>query len=296
LLQLDENNIHKIKRVLINNKKINTNNNRNYIISAERDALGSILRINNLEEEKNKIIGWNIENISTPDFLKNLESINVREDQLIIKDSRIFGDWQVINNDVHSVCTLSNKTNCVTIIYANRTRIESNMGVDLIYFDHINHSYIFVQYKRLAEENGNYIYRPTNDKNLNKELSLMENIEARLTKCLFDYRINDQVFYFKFCKERQEIYTNDLSKGFYMPKDYFMLSSKLLKESGNSVVISYDTITRYLTNTIFIDLIKSGLIGTKINDADLISDIIKESLSNNKSLILAASSDLIMKT
>ena len=73
-----------------------------------------------------------------------------------------------------------------------------------------------------------------------------------------------------------------------MPKDYFLLVNKLQKERDNSLVISYDAITRYITNTVFIELIKSGLIGTKIDDAELISDIIEGSLSNKKSLILAA--------
>jgi hypothetical protein len=289
LTEIDEEYINLMKRIILSDKKINNKNNRNRIISTERDALGIVLRINGLDNEINKITGWNIEEISTPEFLRNLESIKVREDLLIIKDSNIFGDWRLINNDVHSINTFSNGTNCVTIIYANRTRIENNIGVDLIYFDHINRSYILVQYKRLADENGKYVYRPNNDKSLNKELDLMKKLELRLSKDKSDYRINDQVFYFKFCQERQEVHTKDISKGFYMPKDYFLLFSKLQKENGNSIVISYDTITKYLTNTVFIELIKSGLIGTRIEDADLISNIIEESLSNKKSLILASS-------
>lgn len=289
LLQLNDDNLQKIKRILSTKQKIIISN-KNCITSTERDVLGLIFRINDLDNEKDKLNTWNIEDISTPEFLKGLQSLNTREDQIIIKDSRIFGDWQEIKNDVHSICTFSNNKKCVTIIYANRTKIESNIGVDLIYFDHINRSYIFVQYKRLAEENKNYVYRPKSDKNLDKELELMEELETKLTNNKRDYRFNNQVFYFKFCKERQEIYSNELSKGFYMPKDYFLLSSRLLKESGHSVVISYDTITRYLNNTVFIELIQSGLIGTRIDDAELISNIIKKSLSNDKSLILASSS------
>jgi len=288
LYQLNENNIKIIKRILFNNRKIK-DNNKSFIRSTERDVLGTILRINGLEDEKNDIIGWDIENISTPEFLKNLKTINVREDSLIIKDSRIFGNWKLINDDVHGVCTLSNSTNCVSIIYANRGKTESNIGVDLIYFDHNNRSYIFVQYKRLTDKNGRYVYYPSSDDNLSKELNLMEQLELNLLKNKNDYRFNDQVFYFKFCKEKQDVYSKDLSKGFYMPKDYFLLYSKLQKENGNSVVISYNTIKRYLTNTSFIDLIKSGLIGTRIDDANFITRIIEESLSNNKSLILAAS-------
>ena len=289
LLQLDNNNLGKLKRILLIDKKTYPRNNKNFITSTERDVLGTIFRINKLENEINRMIEWNIEDFTTPDFMKDLQTVNVREDLLIIKDSKIFGDWQVLNDDVHGVCTLTNGTNCVTIIYANRTKIESNIGVDLIYFDHINHSYIFVQYKRLAEENNKFIYRPTSDKNLDKELCLMESLEKILSKDLSDYRFSEQVFFFKFCKERQEVYTRDLSNGFYMPKDYFLMYNKTMKKSGSPVAISYETITRYLNNTLFIELIKSGLIGSRINDANLISNIIEGSLSNNKSLILASS-------
>lgn len=52
---------------------------------------------------------------------------------------------------------------------------------------------------------------------------------------------------------------------------------------------SYDTVERYLNNTLFIELVKSGLIGTKINDADHISEMITEILESGTSLILATS-------
>jgi hypothetical protein len=289
LSKLNEDYINKMKRIIISDKKINANDNKNYITSTERDALGIVLRINDLDNEQNKVLEWNIEETSTPDFIRNLNYLNVIEDQLIFKDSRCFGDWKIIDEDIHSICTLSNGINRVTIIYANRTKIENNTGVDLIYFDHVNNSYIFVQYKRLAEEHGKYIYRPKSDRNLNKELDLMKRLELNLSNDRSDYKINDQVFYFKFCRGKQEVYTKGLSNGFYMPKDYFLQSIELQKEKGKPNVISYETITRYLTNTVFIELIKSGLIGTKIDDAKLISNIIEELLSGKKSLILAAS-------
>ena len=295
LIKLNEDYFNQIKRIINYDKNINTNINRNYITSTERDAIGIVLRINNLDNEINKMSKWNIEDISTPDFMKNLKSLNIREDISIIKDSRSFSNWQIKNEDIHSVCTLTNGINYVSIIYANRTKIESNIGVDLIYFDHINCSYVFVQYKRLTEEKGRYIYRPISDRNLNNELKAMERLEEKLSRDQSDYRFNDQIFYFKFCKERQEAYTKGLSNGFYMPKDYFLLINKLQKESNNTIIFSYDTITRYLTNTVFIELIKSGLIGTKTRDVALISNIIEESLSNKKSLILASSIPMIQQ-
>jgi len=225
--------------------------------------------------------------MTTPDYLKGLTTTKLREDQLIMGDMRCFGDFEVIREFMPTTYTLSDGKRFVSIMYANRTIIENNIGVDLIYHDHINRSYIFVQYKRLSEINKKFIYYPSGDKNLVKELKLMNALEAKLTKDEKDYRINEQVFYFKFCDERQNIHAKELSSGFYLPKDYFLLIGELQKEESGHINISYDTVTRYLTNTVFIELIQYGLIGTKVNDANLISEIIKGLLANKKALILA---------
>jgi len=292
LSKIDENYTNYIKRILYRDRKLNVNNNKEYIIATERDALGLIFRLNDLNNEINNMVNWNIEEMSTPDYIRGLTTVNTREDHIIMHDLSCFGDWKMIRNYIPGGCTLSNGRKYISIMYANRAVIENNLGVDLIYYDHINRTYIFVQYKRLAENARRYIYYPNSDKNLKKEITLMENLESRLTKDNTDYRLNDQVFYFKFCDERQNVYTKDLSTGFYLPKDYFLLINELQRKEDGHINISYDTITRYLTNTVFIDLIKYGLIGTKVNDSNLISNIIKELLSINKSLILAATSPL----
>jgi hypothetical protein len=288
----DENYIYNIKRLLYRDRKLNINNNKGYIVATERDILGLIFRLNDLNNEINNMINWNIEEIATPDYIRGLTAVKTREDHIIMNDLRCFGDWKMIRDYIPSICTLSNGKKYISIMYANRTIIENNMGVDLIYYDHLNHTYIFVQYKRMSENDRKYIYYPNSDRNLKKEITLMENFESKLSKDRADYRLNDQIFYFKFCDGRQNIYTKDLSSGFYLPKDYFLLINELQKEECDHINISYNTVTRYLTNTVFIDLIKYGLIGTKVNDANLITNIISELLSNNKSLILAATSPL----
>jgi hypothetical protein len=124
-------------------------------------------------------------------------------------------------------------------------------------------TFIFVQYKRLREENNNHIYRANNDKSLIKEIERMNNLKVHMMEDKYDYRINNEIFYFKFCKEKQDIYTKDLCQGFYLPKDFFELIYNKQKKGNKSIVFSYDVVGRYLNNTLFIELIKSGLIGSK---------------------------------
>jgi hypothetical protein len=286
LIKFDSNNKELLDAILLKNGKYDKTN-RNYIVSTERDAIGLVLRIADLDEELNDIVKWNITDFDTPHFLKNLNGLNLREDQLIINDFTCFGDLKVIKEYKNTTCTLSNGRNTVSIIYANRTPLENNIGVDLIYYGHNHQTFIFVQYKRLVEENKKYIYRANNDKSLIKELDRMNNLKTHMIEDKHDYRINDEVFYFKFCKEKQDIYTKDLCQGFYLPKDFFDLIYSRQKKENKSVVFSYDVVERYLNNTLFIELIKSGLIGTKYINANSISKVIKETLESGKSLILA---------
>jgi hypothetical protein len=151
-----------------------------------------------------------------------------------------------------------------------------------------------VQYKRLVEENKNYVYIANSDKSLIKEIERMNNLKTHMIEDRDDYRINNEIFYFKFCKEKQEIYTKDLCQGFYLPKDFFDLIYNRQKKENKSIIFSYDIVGRYLNNTLFIELIKSGLIGSKSVYADSISKIINEILESGKSLILATNKSKVL--
>jgi hypothetical protein len=293
LIKVDSNNRKLLDSILTKNIKYDKTN-RNYIVATERDAIGLVLRVADLDTELNDIVKWNITDCDTPHFLKNLRSLNLREDQLIINDFTCFGDLKVIKEYKNTVCTLSNGRNKVSIIYTNRTSLENNIGVDLIYYDHNYQTFIFVQYKRLVEENKNYVYRANSDKSLIKEIERMNNLKTCMIEDRDDYRINNEIFYFKFCKEKQEIYTKDLCQGFYLPKDFFDLIYNRQKKENKSIIFSYDIVGRYLSNTLFIELIKSGLIGSKSVNADSISKIINEILESGKSLILATNKSKVL--
>jgi hypothetical protein len=195
-----------------------------------------VLRIADFDDALNTVANWNINGEDTPDFLKNLNSLRTREDQLIIDDFAFFRSWPVISRYGNAACTLSNGRNAVSIVYANRTPLESNIGVDLIYYNHTHKTFIFVQYKRLVEDNKNFVYRANNDKSLVKELHRMNNFKMHLVDDKYDYRINNEVFYFKFCKERQEVYTKDLCQGFYLPKDHFDIICNKQRKENKAIV------------------------------------------------------------
>jgi hypothetical protein len=291
--KIDERNHERIGEILYIKKQISKKDSvRDVIVSTERDAIGLVLRLGSLGYEINEIEKWNIEEEDTPAFMRNIVNVRLREDQMIIKDFRCFGDWEVIQEYANNTCVFSNGKNRVSIMNANRTPIESTLGVDIIYYDYKNRSYIFVQYKRLVEESNSFVYRPIRDGNYQKDIDLMSMFEAKmkLSNCgnFDDYKLNNEIFYFKLCKEKQAVYSKDLCLGMYLTKEHFLGLGEMQKKVNKAITYSFENVKRYLNNTVFIELVQSGLIGTKIENEKIISEIISELITSGKSLILAS--------
>mgnify|MGYP007112209791 CR=1 FL=1 len=268
-------------------KKEGITSNRSIITNYEKDAIGLCLRLADVNNKYNEIAQWNIDDVNTPDFLKRTSNLSLREDTMIINDFRIFGDWGIIKEFKNNTAVFSNGINRISIMNVNRTPIETTMGVDLFYYNFQYKNYIFVQYKRMINTGDNYSYNIKSDSLFEKDISRMESIEAKLSKELSnsnisDYRLNNELFYFKFCKDNQEVFTKDLCMGMYLPKSYI---NYLVK--NNLKRFSYETVDRYFNNTMFIEMVKSGLFGSNINESVILTEMIQQTLESGKSLILA---------
>lgn len=280
----------KIIDILSNrNKKSDATNYKTININNERDAIGLSLRIAGINNYYNEISEWNTEESTTPDFLKGITSTKLREDQMIINDFKYFKDWEIINEFNNNVHVFSDGINKVSVMNANRTPIETTIGVDLFYYNHIFKNYIFVQYKRLTKSGNQYNYNIKSDSSFIKEIERMSTFESYhindddYKTDIIDYRISDEMFYFKFCRDEQDILTKDLSKGMYLPKSY--IESYINNTKNKS--ISYEMVDRYLNNTMFIDMVKTGFFGSKFRDSQGISNLLNSIIASGKSLIIA---------
>lgn len=280
----------KIIDILSNrNKKSDATNYKTININNERDAIGLSLRIAGINNYYNEISEWNTEESTTPDFLKGITSTKLREDQMIINDFKYFKDWEIINEFNNNVHVFSDGINKVSVMNANRTPIETTIGVDLFYYNHIFKNYIFVQYKRLTKSGNQYNYNIKSDSSFIKEIERMSTFESYhindddYKTDIIDYRISDEMFYFKFCRDEQDILTKDLSKGMYLPKSYIEFYINNTKNKS----ISYEMVDRYLNNTMFIDMVKTGFFGSKFRDSQGISNLLNSIIASGKSLIIA---------
>lgn len=262
------------------------------VMAQEKDATGLALEFSGFD--RRKMLGRNYQKADKPaPFLKNLKSFNAHEDAMIFRDMEVFGDWQRITGAPVGMAMFKEGNKRVTIVNANRTDIEKTLGVDLVYYHSQFDAYVMVQYKRMERKEGDWVYRP--DDQLDIELERMQTFQATNEDTFenfetINYRLNSGLFYLKLCPETIfELFSHDLIKGMYLPIDYYETLKKSAEMMGNrqGLRVSWNKTSRYLNNTLFIELVKEGWIGARRVTSKTLTQIIQNSLEGNKSLLLA---------
>jgi hypothetical protein len=262
------------------------------IMAQEKDATGLALEFSGFDRRTILSKKYRKTDKSAP-FLQGLEHVDVLEDAMVFHDMEVFGDWQQLASAPVGMAVFTENEERVTIVNANRTDLETTLGVDLIYYHDEFKSYVMIQYKRMEKSGQDWVYRP--DEQLNKEIERMQRFQADNSDYhenlqTFDYRLHPGPFYLKLCPERDFVpYLPDLIKGMYLPIDYFdvLKDSPEMRGREQGLRISWNKTTRYMNNTLFIDLVKDGWIGTRAMTSDKLTEIIRESLEGKRSLFLA---------
>lgn len=263
------------------------------VVAYERDAVGLALDLGGIDRRQ-LLRGWSGSD-SAP-FLQGLTEFKVLEDNAIVNDAGVFGDWDVIRRDLVGVAEFSNRGRKLTVLNANRTSVEKALGCDLVYYVHEYDSYVLVQYKRLKKSSpgeSSWKFWPASDKNFEKELERMRDIAAPVAPkpTPANHRLGDNFCFVKFCKSKTDKpLDGGLAKGMYVPLDYYdlMVQSGALKGKKGGDVVSYDTVGRWLTNSLFVKLVERSWVGTRGVTGKQITQVIKNSLDANHSLVLAS--------
>jgi hypothetical protein len=262
------------------------------VMAQEKDATGLALEFS--EFDRRTILPKNYRKADKPaPFLEGLEHVDVLEDSMIFHDMRVFGDWKEVVGAPAGAATFEKNEERVTIVNANRTSLEKTLGVDLIYYHDRFKSYVMVQYKRMEKAGQDWVYRP--DEQLDEEMKRMRGFQAGNSSPVgnlqtIDYRLHPGMFYLKLCQERVFApYSPDLIKGMYLPIEYFdvLKTSTEMRGRDNGLRIAWNETTRYMNNTLFIDLVRDGWIGARTITSDKLTEIIRNSLEGNRSLLLA---------
>lgn len=264
-------------------------------VALEKDAVGLAVDIFGLDRKKVLLIP-DIPTEPAP-FLQDLGCSKLREDTMISHDASIFPEWDSVMQYQVGATEFERGNQKLTIMNVNRHPVERTLGVDLIYYHHVYQAYVLVQYKRMSQENTQvWGFRPTEAQCM-EELKRMRAFNANTLdntqpNSLNEYRLNPEAFYFKLCQSvTYSPMSTDLIPGMYLPLDYWetLLQSPEIKGSHGGLRITNENIYRHLNNTEFITLIKHGWIGSRRNRTEELTSIIRQLLSEDHSVIVAAS-------
>lgn len=142
---------------------------------------------------------------------------------------------------------------------------------------------------------NNYYYNPI-QKSHAKELDRMKNLQNYIEaesweQTLDNYRFSGCPIFFKLCKKVQ-LKENDagLVTGAYFSLDHWelLLKDPSTKGKNGGTQIGYHTIKgRYLKKQSFIDLVKTGLLGTCGNASGKLASFIETAVEKGHSVIYA---------
>lgn len=142
------------------------------VAAHERDAVGLALNFAGFDRE--------VLQEAVPDgegsFVQRLGEVRAMEDPAITFDSLRFLDFKAIDSPT-GVVQLREGDEELIVVNANRQRLETTLGADLIYIHEKRRSIVFVQYKTMhATLNGRPAFR--GDQNMDRELAAMRGVDA----------------------------------------------------------------------------------------------------------------------
>lgn len=258
----DKNNHYALNKA---SKILNISKSKDYIDLVQEDAENMALKIFGIDVNK-----------------KTRYESRLYEDNVIQTDlNNLEGFTKVAADYTGRVCYVKNQER-LTIYHSNKLPLEKMLGVDLIYINETMGSIVMIQYKMLEKEYENWVFRP--DLQMTKEISRMKLPESS-GNCE-GYRLNSNPFFFKFIKREAE----GLGSSFVISLDHYQhyISTENSKGPRGGERIGFETLKRnYLTSSDIINLIRSGYVGTHVQETKAIKIIVDEVAKGNKEVIIA---------
>lgn len=260
------------------------------ILVLERDAARLALNIAGVDT--GPIEEWS--GPSAGGFLASL-AYETPEDVLVSHDATRFPDWTARPGGRPDWITFADSKHHIRIGNVNKTRLENVLGVDLIYRHIEAETLVLVQYKRMRKDaSGEWFYRP--DKQLDEELGRMRRYDrqAAADDSPTTWRLHPRGFVLKLVRQPKEFdpRSDRLLSGLYLPLAYLdeLLADPCTLTKRGARRLGYDTIDRYLTNDLFVALVRQGWIGTRGLTTRSIGKIIDAAVNAGRSVVIAEES------
>lgn len=230
-----------------------------------------------------------------------IATVRVLEDAAIEHDARWMAGWRLADSDLTGRATFARRDERLDVFTANKRPLEELFGVDLIYLNNARGALVMVQYKMLESEGParrsmasklseddeadeqRWIVR-INDQ-FTDELSRMRRFDRDLAPN-GPYRLNSGAFFFKLVRRNAATTSAGilLSLGHL---DHLMGGGELSGPAGGLRICYQSLDGHYLRSDGFVELVRSGYIGTRGATTDHMQALIEASLRGGKAVVAA---------
>ncbi|GAA4552561.1 hypothetical protein [Pseudonocardia xishanensis] len=278
------------------NIRISPNDDHAIRVNEQRDATGLLLDISGVGRRELRQGRFNpFEQL--PSFLASQLPRAVSEETLIDHDVNVVPGMEAMRGAHVDWRIFQNANNRLYVANTNMEPLERTLGVDVIYYNQGDNSFVMVQYKRMINKRATGTkelwYRP--DDQLYLELDRMRGVdELCIPAPDSDFRLHSQASWVKLCDPTAEVdKPHELIQGMYLPRAYFeaLLDSPDCRGPRGRPRLGYSNVKRHLSNTSFIDLVKSGWIGSHGASSSNLEAIIRQVLTDRRALVLGVKLD-----
>jgi hypothetical protein len=230
-----------------------------------------------------------------------LATVRLQEDAVIEHDARAIPGWRLAKSDITGRAYFEKRGERLEVVTANKRPLERLLGVDLIYFNRTQNSLVMVQYKMMEPEErqrrrvmiGSYAYNELDeqewlvpiDTQFRDELARMTTFDKDLAPD-GPYRLNSSAFFIKLVKR----YASTDAASILLSLGHLnqLIADGQLTGKRGGLRISYRGLGgHYLRTDPFVDLVRSGYIGTRGTTTKHFSALIDAALNGGRAVVAA---------
>lgn len=215
-----------------------------------------------------------------------LASVRVLEDAAIEHDARWLPGWTLEESDLTGRARFTKHDGELEIYTANRRHLESLLGVDLIYLNERRGALVMVQYKMLEQgREGRGGWQVRLDWQFQNELDRMRQFDCDLDKA-GPYRLHPGAFFVKLMKRRSAPSAAGIviSLGHL---DYMLANDGLVGKRDGLRIDHGELDGHYLSSNAFVELVRSGYIGTRGATTMHLQAMIEATLDEGRAVVAA---------
>jgi hypothetical protein len=233
-----------------------------------------------------------------------LNSVRLQEDGVIEHDARSIPGWTLEGSDVTGTAIFRQGKRQLQVITANKRPLEELLGVDLIYFNKDRGALVMVQYKMMEpqevrittytsddgteERIGRRDYLVRINPQFQSEIARMKNFDRELPGAK-PYRLNPGAFYIKLVRRNGDANGAGIILSLAHLED-LMAEGRAQGERGGLRISYEDLDGHYLRSEAFVELVRSGYIGTRGATTEKMWQLVQAGLTGGRAIVAAIQS------